>query len=68
MKYTVEYDAPHNMNVAPDYADGISELKAIIESGFDAQRYPIKSITKNYADGAGVDVTSKYIKASRKDD
>ena len=62
MKYTIEYEAPANTYVAPDYAYGIRELKALLKYGFDAQRYPIKKITKDYVDGAGVDVTDKYIK------
>lgn len=67
MKYRIEYRPPQNSVysfVEADYAYGVIDLKHILKNA----AYPIECIIKVYADGAGVDVTSKYIKPSRKDD
>lgn len=61
MMYRIEYEAQTKIEkmigIEDDYAYSTIELENIIKN---AER-PIKCITKFYKDGAGVDVTRKYI-------
>lgn len=64
--YRIEYEAQTKIEkmigIEDDYAYSTIELKNIIKN---AER-PIKCITKIYIDGAGVDVTRKYIAYRKK--
>lgn len=63
MKYTIEYHAVTEIEkwigVEDDFAENALQVKNLVKNA----THPIKSITKNYADGRGVDVTEKYIKS-----
>lgn len=67
MKYRVEYEKPSDKiyEPKPDYVNGIKELKYLLKHGCDSNKYKIKCITKLYKDGAGENVTSKYIKEAK---
>lgn len=67
MKYRVEYEKPDNkiFEPEPDFVTGIKELKYLLKHGYDTNNYKVKCITKLYNDGAGENVTSKYIKEAK---
>ena len=61
MKYRIEYVKETKLDkiyLEDDFAENSLEVKTFVKE----KRHPIKRIVKMYRDGAGIDVTNKYIK------